>query len=115
LIQKYNFPGNIRELENLIERSVALSSTNIILPDSLSLSIHKRRWIEGIQNQRYDIDDVENGVSLDNILEEIERAYIEKAMKVANGNKNAAADLLGISLRSIRYRCSKLEVVKSSD
>ncbi|MEZ4549124.1 MAG: hypothetical protein R2860_06165 [Desulfobacterales bacterium] len=47
LLQKYNFPGNIRELENLIERSVALSSTNIILPDSLSLSIHKRRWIEG--------------------------------------------------------------------
>jgi two-component system response regulator PilR (NtrC family) len=115
LLQKYNFPGNIRELENLIERSVALSSTNIILPDSLSLSIHKRRWIEGLQNQRYDIDDVQNGVSLDNILEEIERAYVEKAMKLTNGNKSAAADLLGISLRSIRYRCSKLEVTKSSD
>jgi two-component system response regulator PilR (NtrC family) len=115
LLQKYNFPGNIRELENLIERSVALSSTNIILPDSLSLSIHKRRWIEGLQNQRYDIDDVQNGVSLDNILEEIERAYVEKAMKLTNGNKNSAADLLGISLRSMRYRCSKLEVTKSSD
>jgi two-component system response regulator PilR (NtrC family) len=115
LLQKYNFPGNIRELENLIERSVALSSTNIILPDSLSLSIHKRRWIEGMQNQRYDISDVENGVSLDNILEEIERAYIEKAMKITNGNKNAAAELLDLSLRSIRYRCSKLEVVKFSD
>ena len=115
LLQKYNFPGNIRELENLIERSVALSSTNIILPDSLSLSIHKRRWIEGLQNQRYDIDDVQNGVSLDNILEEIERAYVEKAMKLTNGNKNSAADLLGISLRSMRYRCSKLEVTKSSE
>jgi two-component system response regulator PilR (NtrC family) len=115
LLQKYNFPGNIRELENLIERSVALSTTNIILPDSLSLSIHKRRWIEGIQNQRYDVDDVENGVSLDNILEEIERAYIEKALKCSNGNKNSAADLLGISLRSIRYRCSKLEVSKFSE
>jgi len=115
LLQKYNFPGNIRELENLIERSVALSSTNIILPDSLSLSIHKRRWIEGVENRRYDIADVENGVSLDNILEEIERAYIEKAMKFAKGNKNTAADLLGISLRSMRYRCSKLEVSKSSE
>ena len=115
LLQKYNFPGNIRELENLIERSVALSSTNIILPDSLSLSIHKRRWIEGVENRRYDIADVENGVSLDNILEEIERAYIEKAMKCAKGNKNTAADLLGVSLRSMRYRCSKLEVSKSSE
>ncbi len=115
LLQKYNFPGNIRELENLIERSVALSTTNIILPDSLSLSIHKRRWIEGIKNRRYDIDDVENGVSLDNILEEIEHAYINKALKCARGNKNNASDLLGISLRSLRYRCSKLGVEKSSE
>ncbi|MBC2716826.1 MAG: sigma-54-dependent Fis family transcriptional regulator [Desulfobacteraceae bacterium] len=115
LLQKYNFPGNIRELENLIERSVALSNTNIILPDSLSLSIHKRRWIEGVENQRYDIDDVENGVSLDNILEEIERAYVDKALKCARGNKNNASDLLDISLRSFRYRCSKLGVDKSSE
>ena len=115
LLQKYNFPGNIRELENLIERSVALSNTNIILPDSLSLSIHKRRWIEGVKNRRYDVDDVANGVSLDNILEEIERAYIEKAMECAWGNKNSAADLLGISLRSLRYRCGKLNVEKFSD
>ena len=94
---------------------MALSSTNIILPDSLSLSIHKRRWIEGVQNRRYDIDDVANGVSLDTILEEIERAYVEKALKCANGNKTAAADLLGINLRSLRYRCSKLRIDKSSD
>ncbi|MFZ0132197.1 MAG: sigma-54 dependent transcriptional regulator, partial [Desulfobacterales bacterium] len=47
MLNKYDFPGNIRELENLLERSVALSTTNILLPDSLALSIHKRRWIEG--------------------------------------------------------------------
>ena len=49
LLTKYDFPGNVRELENLMERSVALSSTNIILPDSLALSLHKRRWIEGFE------------------------------------------------------------------
>ena len=49
MMLKYDFPGNVRELENLMERSVALSTTNIILPDSLALSVHKRRWIEGIQ------------------------------------------------------------------
>lgn len=113
LLQKYDFPGNIRELENLIERSVALSTTNIILPESLSLSIHKRRWIEGVNNRRFDLDEVANGVALDNILEEIERAYLEKALKCSGGSKNKAADLLGISLRSFRYRCSKLEVDKS--
>jgi two-component system response regulator PilR (NtrC family) len=112
LLQKYDFPGNIRELENLIERSVALSSTNILLPDNLSLSIHKRRWIEGIKNRRFDLDDVAKGVFLDSILEEIERAYLEKALSCSGGNKNKAAELLGISFRSFRYRCSKLGIDK---
>ncbi|MFP4532273.1 MAG: sigma-54-dependent transcriptional regulator [Desulfobacterales bacterium] len=110
LLKKYDFPGNIRELENLIERSVALSTTNIILPDSLTLSIHKRRWIEGIENRRFDLDEVAKGVSLDSILEEIEKAYLQKALECANNNKSKAAELLGISFRSFRYRCSKLNI-----
>ncbi len=65
MLQKYDFPGNIRELENLLERSVALSSTNIVLPDSLALSVHKRRWIEGIKDRRFDLDEVTKGVALD--------------------------------------------------
>jgi two-component system response regulator PilR (NtrC family) len=108
LLNKYDFPGNIRELENLMERSVALSSTNIILPDSLALSLHKRRWIEGIKNRRFDLDEVKNGVSLDNILEEIEKAYLERALECTNGKKQEASDLLGISFRTFRYRMSKL-------
>ncbi|MDA3788213.1 MAG: hypothetical protein PF503_06925 [Desulfobacula sp.] len=63
-LTKYSFPGNARELENLIERSVALSFTNIILPESLTISIHKkRRWIEGIKGQRFDLEEVEQGVT----------------------------------------------------
>ena len=110
LLKKYDFPGNIRELENLIERSVALSNTNILLPDSLAMSIHKKRWIEGVSNRRFDLDEVAHGVALDEILETIERAYIEKALSCAQGNKNKAAELLGISLRSFRYRIDKLNV-----
>jgi two-component system response regulator PilR (NtrC family) len=108
LLNKYDFPGNIRELENLMERSVALSTTNILLPDSLALSIHKRRWIEGVKDRRFDLDEVAHGVALDSILEEIERAYMLKALEVANGNKNKAAELLGISFRSLRYRLDKI-------
>jgi two-component system response regulator PilR (NtrC family) len=110
MLNKYDFPGNIRELENLIERSVALSSTNIILPDSLALSFHKRRWIEGVKDKRFDLDEVKNGVSLDAILTEIEKAYLEKALEYSNGNKNNAAELLGISYRSFRHRLSKLDI-----
>jgi two-component system response regulator PilR (NtrC family) len=110
LLNKYDFPGNIRELENLMERSVALSSTNIILPDSLALSVHKRRWIEGVKNRRFDLDEVRNGVSLDVILEEIERAYLVKALECTNGKKQEAAELLDISFRTFRYRMSKLDL-----
>ena len=116
LLNKYDFPGNIRELENLIERSVALSNTNIVLPESLAISlhkqIHKRRWIEGVKNKRFDLDDVENGVSLDTILEEIEKAYVEKALDFARGDKSRAAELLKINLRSLRYRLDKLSIKK---
>lgn len=108
LLNKYDFPGNVRELENLIERSVALSSTNIILPDSLALSLHKRRWIEGFKDRRFDLDEVRNGVSLDAILEDIERAYLKKALECTNGKKQEAAELLGISFRTFRYRLQKL-------
>ena len=57
MLNRYDFPGNVRELENLMERSVALSNTNILLPDSLALSFHKRRWIEGSEDNRFNIDD----------------------------------------------------------
>jgi two-component system response regulator PilR (NtrC family) len=108
LLNKYDFPGNVRELENLMERSVALTSTNIILPESLALSVHKRRWIEGVEGKRYDLDDIPKGVALDVILREIEYAYLQKALEFTDGNKNRAAELLGITFRSFRHRLGKM-------
>ncbi|MFZ5565144.1 MAG: sigma-54-dependent transcriptional regulator [Thermodesulfobacteriota bacterium] len=108
MLEKYNFPGNVRELENLIERSVALSTTNIILPESLSLAVHKRRWIEGVPGRRFDLEEVAKGVMLDEILADIEKAYLKKGLECSGGNKNRASELLGISFRSFRYRLEKL-------
>lgn len=108
LLTKYDFPGNVRELENLIERSVALSTTNIILPESLSLSSFKRRWIEGVPNRRFNLHDVEHGVQLDDIINSIEKAYVQKALEFSGGRKGKAAKLLDITFRSMRYRCEKL-------
>jgi len=111
-LTKYSFPGNVRELENLIERSVALSSTNIILPESLTISMHKkRRWVEGIKGRRFDLDDVEQGVDLDEILSTIETSYLKKAMELAGGNKSKAADYLNLGLRSMRYRLEKIDMI----
>jgi len=111
LLKNYDFPGNVRELENLIERSVALSVTNIILPESLSMSSKRRRWIEGVPRRRFDLDEVATGVDLTEILEAIERAYMEKALEHTKRNKSKAAELLGLSFRSFRYRCDKLNVL----
>jgi len=110
MLNKYDFPGNIRELENLIERSVALSSTNIILPDSLAISVHKRRWIEGTGDKRFDLEQVREGISLDEVLNEIEVAYLKKALECSRGNKLKASELLDISYRSLRHRLKKHEI-----
>ena len=110
LLNKYDFPGNIRELENLMERSVALSNTNIILPDSLALSLHKRRWAENAQDKIDDLEAVKNGVMLDDILEGIERAYIVKALEHSNGSKQKAAELLGLRYHTFWHRLNKLGI-----
>ncbi len=110
LLYNYSFPGNIRELENLMERSVAISDTNILLPDSLSLSLHKRKvLVDGIKGKYFDVNDVSKGVSLDSILEEVERAYVNKAMEYTGGERSKAAELLGINMRSLKYRLDKLD------
>ncbi len=107
-LNKYSFPGNVRELENLIERSVALSSTNIILPESLTISMHKTgRNIQDGDDYRCNLSQVAQGVDLDEVLSGVESAYLKKALGMAGGDKKKAAELLNLSLRSLRYRLDK--------
>jgi two-component system response regulator PilR (NtrC family) len=112
LLDRYDFPGNVRELENLMERSVALSTTNIILPDSLAISLHKRSngngLLKGSDKGQFNLDDVAEGVLLDDILGIIEGEYVRAALSHSGNRKDEAAELLGISLRSLRYRLKKM-------
>ena len=106
ILEKYPFPGNVRELENIVERSVALESSNIVLPGSLTLS-NLRKGERVPEKSRKEVLDPE-GIQLDEVMSEIEKNYVMQAMEMAKGSKQRAADLLGINLRSLRYRLEKL-------
>ncbi len=107
----YQFPGNVRELENIIEKGVALSTTSIMLPESLELSNLKAGDQQTAdRNSQPEFLIPSEGIALDNILSGYEKEYMEEALKMSKGSITNAAKLLGISFRSMRYRLEKLKV-----
>ena len=105
LLMNYPFPGNIRELENIIERGVAMESSNIILPENLVLSEQ-----DDVEIHPHDADMTDSGLDLNVELEKYERKIIEKALKKTRGSKTKAAELLHVTFDSLRYRIEKLGV-----
>jgi two-component system, NtrC family, response regulator PilR len=105
LLMQYPFPGNIRELENIIERSVALETSNIILPENLILSQDM-----GKKEGDWTSELPETGVSLNDELAKFEKGLIEKALRRTQGSKTRAAELLKISYDSLHYRSEKLGI-----
>jgi len=105
LLMQYPFPGNIRELQNIIERSVALETSNIILPENLILS----REI-GEEEEKTIPDLPDDGLNLNDELAIFEKGLIEQALEKAGGSKSRAAELLKISYDSLHYRSEKLGI-----
>ncbi len=103
LLQGYDWPGNVRELENEVKRMVALSEETI---GADVLSQHVRRGARGIVDLADD-DEVHNLIEL---VERVERREIEKALRVAQGNKTRAADLLGISRFTLQRKLDKYDM-----
>jgi len=104
LLMEYAFPGNIRELENIIERGVAMEASNIILPENLVIS----GSAAAVPN--FDIEITDKGIDLNAEIEKIERVIIEKALLKVKGSKTKAAELLHVTFDSLRYRIEKLGV-----
>jgi two-component system response regulator PilR (NtrC family) len=114
ILKSYNFPGNIRELENIIERSVALESSNIVLPDSLTLSSFKQTQVRP-KVETVSLTLPQEGIDLDNVLGNLEQDLLQQALDRTRGAKQKAAELLSISFRSFRYRLAKYGLAGEDD
>jgi two-component system response regulator PilR (NtrC family) len=106
-LMAYHFPGNVRELENMIESAVAQATSNLLTLDAFS----KLVGLQGVQPCASDIGNLpESGLDLERHLEEYERTILIKALERTEGNRTEAARLLRVSFRSMRYRLSKLGI-----
>jgi two-component system, NtrC family, response regulator PilR len=107
----YRYPGNVRELENVIERAVALSGSRVIglgdLPESISG--HASAPAQSL------LDLPAEGLNLDDVLNEAERRLILAALERTGGVRKRAAELLGVTFRSLRYRLQKQGLSDETD
>jgi len=103
---EYEFPGNVRELENIIERSVALETSNIILPENLVMS--KQEQGNGLSVAEIELPD--EGIMLNETMNEVERSLIVKAWTGPGVRRKKAAELLHISYDSLKHRLEKFGI-----
>ncbi len=115
-LMNYAYPGNVRELENILEHAVAVANRNIITEDDLPAHLKSVPFIESPQGVRPAATQsfeefLSRGISLDAALEAYERTIIVDALKRANGVQKRGAELLGINYRSLRHRLDKYDLL----
>ena len=110
-LDAYPFPGNVRELENIVERAVTLSSTPVIGLGDLPLEVGGSTALPTPALMTLP----QAGCQLDDVLGELERRLIVQALERTDGVRTSAAKLLGLSLRSFRYRLQKLAMAEPED
>jgi len=101
-LRSLSFPGNVRELQNLIERAVALSVGNVLQKSDFPNYPQQSLW-----NREETIQFPIEGVNLDVMMDELEKKWLKAAILKTKGKKIKAAELLGVSFRSFRYRLTK--------
>ena len=102
-LNEHDWPGNIRQLRNLLERMVVLSRGDILTLDDLPRELSRRA----------PSDDGDDEMSSDTKLEKIERTAILQALEKVGGNKSRAAELLGISVRTLHLRLKRWDVLEA--
>ncbi|MBI5492192.1 MAG: sigma-54-dependent Fis family transcriptional regulator [Deltaproteobacteria bacterium] len=108
LLVDYDYTGNVRELENIMERAVAFESSGSITPECLPDYVRQRRKDSVADPKAHPL--MEGKVDLEKTVEEFEKTIILDALKKTGGVKKKAAELLGLSFRSMRYKLSKYDI-----
>jgi len=103
-LMNYDFPGNVRELQNIIERAVALETGSQLSLENLSSYLENQL---PAKKGAFDIDFPEEGIDLEKVVADLEKMLLLKALDRAKGVKKKAAELLRINFRSMRYRLDK--------
>jgi len=104
ILLNYDYPGNVRELQNIIERAVALESSQELSLNNLSSYLSEQPLMK---RGPIDIEIPSEGIDLEKMVEDLERTLLLKALDRTNGIKKKAAELLRINFRSMRYRLEK--------
>ncbi|MGO1719472.1 MAG: sigma-54-dependent transcriptional regulator [Luteimonas sp.] len=115
-LEGYGFPGNVRELENILERAMALADGDVIQADDLQLPRHEARPAQPAPAVQPETDPARispydtASTALPSYIEEIERAAIQQALQENRYNKTRTAAALGITFRALRYKLKKLGI-----
>jgi two-component system response regulator PilR (NtrC family) len=107
LLLGYNFAGNVRELENMIERSITLETTSMIADRHIRSYLNERMISKGIPPT---LEIPEEGMDLNKVVEDLEKAFILKALEQTDGVKKKAAEILGMNFRAMRYKLAKYDL-----
>lgn len=107
LLLRYDFAGNVRELENIIERSITLETSPTITDRHIRSYLNERMISKSIPPT---LEIPEEGIDLNKVVEDLEKAFILKALEHTEGVKKKAAELLGMNFRAMRYKLAKYDL-----